>query len=225
MPPDAALTTDTARFPGQERFDNRLPSAALTRVVSTIVTIHFVLIGLSYFSTVAASTIQNRMLDAFRPYLAIMHFDADGMPLCFTTSDRSEKTHLLQQATQTRTQTDDDWNKIDDPGLVGGDRQRRWQRYLASIAELGNNEQTALAAWLVEPLAIANPDVKVIRIVRQPDLVTTVVDDAATPPYTAAIVREQNGSIRLLQLPPPRLAAESVDARVVDARVSGGDRE
>ena len=165
------------------------------------------------------------MLDAFRPYLAIMHFDADGLPLSFATNDRSEKTHLLQQATQNRTQTDDAWKEIDNPGLVGGDRQRRWQRYLASISELGNNEQTALAAWLVEPLAIANPEVKVFRIVRQPDLVTTVVDDAAAPPYTAAIVREQNGSIRLLQLPPPRLAAESVEARAVEARASGGDRE
>ena len=209
------MPTETTNCHEQELIANPLPSPAMARVVSTIVTIHFVLIGLSYFSTVAASTIQNRMLEAFRPYLAMMHFDADGLPLCFTTSDRSEKTHLLQQATQTRIQTDDDWNKIDNPGFVGGDRQRRWQRYLASIAELGNNEQTALAAWLVEPLAIANPDVKVIRIVRQPDLVTTVVDDAASPPYTAAIVREQDGSIRLLQLPPPRLAAEA----------SGGVRE
>ena len=124
------------------------------------------------------------------------HFDADGLPLCFATSDRAEKTHLLQQAKQSHAQVDDDWIQIGDPGFVGGDRQRRWQRYLASVAELGNNEQTALAAWLVEPLAMANPDAKEFRIIRQPDLVTTVVDDAAAPPYTAAIVRQEDGSVR-----------------------------
>ena len=180
------------------------------RFISTVVVLHFFLIVLSYFSTVASSTTQVRILDAVRPYLGMTHFDADGLPLSFAVSDRSEKNHLLQQSTKSRGETEEDWTAIENSAMAGGDRQRRWQRFLAAIAELGNNEQTALAAWLVEPLAIANPEAKKIRITRQPDLMTTVVDDSASAPYAAAIVRQANGSVRLLQLPPPRMAAESV---------------
>jgi len=186
-----------------------LPSLATARIVSTVVVVHFFLISLSYSSTVASSTTQVRILDAIRPYLGMTHFDADGLPLSFAVSDRSEKNHLLQQSTKSRGETEEDWTAIENSAMAGSDRQRRWQRFLAAIAELGNNEQTALAAWLVEPLAIANPEAKKIRITRQPDLMTTVVDDSASAPYAAAIVRQENGSVRLVQLPPPRMAAKS----------------
>lgn len=208
--PPIPLRADSPQFELQVSNGPSLPSPAMAWGISTIIVVHFFLVGLSYFSTVASSSTQNLMLGTVRPYLGITHFDADGVTFCFATSDRSEKNHLLQQSSKSRGETEDDWTMVESPGMVGGDRQRRWQRFLAAVAELGNNEQTALAAWLVEPLAIAQSEAQSIRITREPDLMTTVVDDAAAPPYAAAIVRQDDGSARLVQVPPPRLAAEPI---------------
>jgi hypothetical protein len=186
-----------------------LPPAGLRRVLAGVVAVHFVLIGISYLSGVAPSSLQARIVDLSRPYLAVLHLEADGVALNLATSTPKEKTHLLEQATVARPDFDS-WTAFEIPGLKGGDRQRRWQRYLAGVAELGDNEQAAVAAWLVEPLAERHLDATFLRIARVPDLMTTVVDDTAAPPYTAAILRESNGPVRVVLVPAQRLASPPV---------------
>jgi hypothetical protein len=193
-----------------------LPSLWKARILSWLVVLHFLLIGLSYLSFVAPSMIQARMLDFWRPYLAILHLDADGVPLLFSDASKAEKTHRLLKSPTERSADDGDWKEIESQGIVGGDRQRRQQRWLALLAELGENEKGALAAWLIEPIALTNATAQRIRITREPDLMTTTVDDATPPPYTGVVVRDATGSVRMVQSPPSRLAAPVVKAPVVE---------
>lgn len=151
---------------------------------------------------------QVRLLDAFRPYLAAMHFDADYVPLSLAASSPTEKTHVLMQTTSL-TPEDGDWIPIAGPGIAGGERQRRWQRLLAAAAELSEDQQGDLVAWLAEPIASDYPKATQIRIQRQPDLMSTTADDAAPVPYRASIVRERDQPLRLVQVPPQRFTAPS----------------
>jgi len=195
-----------------------MPAPWVARVIMAWLVLHFSLIALAYTSSIAASSVQLRILDLFRPYLAITHLDSDGTPLLFSDSSPSEKTHLISEATSKEPETEDDWLAIGQSesngglmgGIAGGDRQRRWQRFLATLAELGEKEQGAMAAWFIEPIAVARTDVQKFKITREPDLMTTVVDDNASPPYTVAIVRQDGQGPRLVQAAPKRLASPAI---------------
>lgn len=189
-----------------------LPPTWLIRPLSVFAALHLFLIGLTYFSVVSPSTLQVRALAIFRPYLSAFHFDADGAAFNVATSLPKEKAHLLEQSREVRPDIDS-WEMVDVPGIAGSDRQRRWQRFLSGIAELGENEQSAIAAWLVEPLAIVHGDAKFLRIRRMPDLMTTVVDDTAAPPYTAAVLRDADSAVRVVLVPAQRLASPAVNAK------------
>ncbi|MGV3483678.1 MAG: hypothetical protein ACO1RT_04595 [Planctomycetaceae bacterium] len=187
----------------------RCPSPRLTTLLSIAIAAHFTLIGISYLSTVAASSVQADLLATFGPYLGAAHLDAEQIPLTLSSDSASEKTHQLLQTRSLRP-GDEDWTSIASPGIRGGDRQRRWQRLLAATAELGENEEGILAAWLMLPIAQRYPDATQIRIDREPDITTMPTDTAAASPYRASIVRD-NGSVRLVQVPPSRLTAPSTE--------------
>lgn len=197
-----------------------MPRPWLVRVLLAWLVLHFSLIALSYTSSIAASSVQVRILDAFHPYLAITHLDADGTPLLFSDSTSSEKMHLLSEASSVKPETEDDWITVGQSdtesslmgGIAGGDRQRRWQRFLATLAELGEKEQGALIAWFMEPIAMSRTQAQQLRITREPDLMTTVVDDDAPPPYTVAIVRQDGKGPRLVQAAPKRLASPAIQS-------------
>jgi hypothetical protein len=186
-----------------------LPSTWLRWTLAAFLPIHFGLIGTSYLSSIAPSSVQARLVEFARPYLAALHLEADGVSLNLATSAAKEKTHVLEQAVDLRPDVES-WSALPTTGFAGGDRQRRWQRYLAGVSELGDNEQSAIAAWLVEPLAERYVDAKYLRITRVPDLMTTVVDDNAAAPYTAAVLREADSPVRVVLVPAQRLASPSV---------------
>jgi hypothetical protein len=190
-----------------------LPSPWIRKLILGAVGLHLCLVATSYASSIGASDFQTRALALFRTYLSIFHFDADGVTLAFSDSSASEKTHRWSTSTSTRPDSEDQWNPANDPasaltmGFAGGDRQRRVQRLLAAIARLGENEQGTLAAWLVTPIAKMQPEANFVRITREPDLMTNVVEDSASPPYVAAIIRSQDQPPRPIQSAPKRLAS------------------
>lgn len=195
------------------------PPLWAARLVSTWTFFHFALIAISYASIVAPSVMQQRIINAFGPYLAIAHWDADDALLSFSDASPSEKTHVLSTSSAVSPETEEDWNNLAPEltdtrsrgGVKGGDRQRRWQRFLSTVAELGEREQGGLVAWLIQPVAQLQPTATHLRITRESDLMTTVVDDSAPPPYLAAIVRESNQPPRLIQAAPKRLASPAIN--------------
>ena len=187
-----------------------VPSERSVKVLSTLVLVHLFLVFSSYLATVAPSGLQTRVLDFARPYLAAFHFDADGVPLNLATNAVAEKTHELEKTVAETPRNDGDWKPVDPTLLAGGDRARRWQRFLATIAQMGDNQMPSLAATLIEPLAVAQSDATHLRVTRQGDLMTTVVDDSAPPPYTTAILRGDNNAVRFVLVPAKRLASPSI---------------
>ncbi len=175
-----------------------------------LIPLHFVVVGLSYLSLVAPSNLHTQVVDVARPYLMLLHLDAEGSILSFSTDAKAEKTHRLQQTESTPADRESIWTDVLEPGFVGADRQRRWQRLLVTIAQVSEADQAALAGRLIEPIAMMNPAAGALRIVREPDLMTNVVDDAAEPPYTVAILRSDDSAVRLVRVPSRRMAAESV---------------
>lgn len=188
----------------------RGPSEQTVKVLSALVLGHLFLVFSSYLATVAPSGLQTRVLDFARPYLAAFHFDADGVPLNLATNAVAEKTHELEKAVAKTPGNDGDWKPVNPSLHAGGDRARRWQRFLATIAQMGDNQMPSLAALLVEPLAVAQSDATYLRVTRQGDLMTTVVDDSAPPPYTTAILRSDNNAVRFVLVPAKRLASPPV---------------
>jgi hypothetical protein len=183
------------------------PSERTVKVVSTLVLVHLFLVFSSYLATVAPSGLQTRILDLARPYLAAFHFDADGIPLNLATNAVAEKAHELEKAVAQPLGGNVEWDPINPSVLAGGDRARRWQRFLTTIAQMGDNQLPSLAAILIEPLAVEHSDATHLRVTRQADLMTTVVDDSAPPPYTTAVLRGDDNAIRFVLVPAKRLAS------------------
>jgi hypothetical protein len=90
----------------------------------------------------------------------------------------------------------------------GSERARRYQRFLAAVADLGANNQNALAGRLMLPALERDPQADWVRIIRLPNLMTNVVQDAEPSPYTAAVLRD-GGGIRLVRVAQPRLTSAS----------------
>ena len=198
----------------------------MQRILAMWATVHLAVIACSSLASIAPSSVQSRLLNVFRPYLALIHQDAEGVTLAVSRNLPAEKTHELQVLT-TKESEQEAWDSElekfadsepsptflhppveNDRGPAGGCRQRRWQRFLARVAELGEMDQAALAAWFVEPMVEQMPTVKQVRIMRLPDLMTTVVDDNAQSPYSVAVVRSAaSHEIQLLQIPAKRLVA------------------
>jgi len=204
------------------------PSPVVAGVVSAIVAVHCVVVAVGLASGVGASSLQSSLLGFARPYLSLFHASPDTFPIALATSTADEKTHLLWAANSPDPQDDNEWtdtgNATDSTlpgGSPGSDSQRRWQRYLSLVAELGEGEQGDLAARLFQRIVAAAPMVdekpaKVFRITRDPDLMTNVLDDSAPAPYVVAVLPglEASGSRqaapRLMQIAPGRLAAPTI---------------
>ena len=221
IPSQLKPTNDLTVVAGQDDNSDKLyvPAPWIAKLVMVWVMVHFVLCAISYSSSIASSGLQDRILAAFGPYMSLTHLDADGASLHFSDSSLSEKTHLISQSSFARPETEDQWTVIGANesgsklmgGYAGGDRQRRWQRLISGMAELGESDQGNVVAWLIEPIVLAEPKAKQIRITREPDLMTTVVDDAAPPAYTVSVLRQEGQQPRLIQVSPPRLTAPAID--------------
>lgn len=94
-------------------------------------------------------------------------------------------------------------------GFAGGERSRRHSRYLATVVALGMSDQNELAARLLQPIAGAYPEVDRVRVIRLPNIMTNVVQDAEPAPYAATLIREGEVT-RFVREPQPRLRAEAI---------------
>lgn len=208
------------------------PGLGAQRLMAGWATVHLAIIAFSYFASISPSSFQSRLLGICRPYLSLLHQDSESMTLAIGRNLPAEKTHEMQ-AGAGRKNGELTWDadlpkfeasdakpsflspSVDNQrGPAGGCRQRRWQRLLARLAELGEMDQAALAAWFMTPIVEQLPGAERLRIVRLPDLMTTVVDDNAASPYAVAMVRsEGTENLQLLQIPARRLVAPAVDPR------------
>ncbi len=233
--PNSPIAGNSFGQDAQSKGSTSLLSPRLQRIVAGCATVHLIVIAFSYFASTAPSSFESRLLDFCRPYLALLHQDTEGLSLAIGRNLPAEKTHEMQ-VLASQTPDVETWDSeltkyakseskagflsppVDNArGPAGGCRQRRWQRMLARMAELGELDQAALAAWFVTPLVEQLPDVEQVRIVRLPDLMTTVVDDSAAAPYSVAVVRSKKSpSLQLLQIPANRLIAPAVAPQASD---------
>jgi len=192
-----------------------LPSALFMRLASVMVLVHLAVIAIAYLAVVRSSGIQGRVVDGFAPYLATFHLapegnsadavSAEGVAFYLARGDGAERVYRLEIASGEKPD-DSQWRPATWVAEGGSERARRYQRYLAAIAELGSNDQNALAGRLILPAMQRDTDADWVRIVRLPNLMTNVVQDAEPAPYTAAILRD-GGSIRLVRVAQPRLTS------------------
>ncbi len=215
MEPISAIESDDGRPAITDRASQTpLPPLWAIRAMTTFILLHFALIAISIIATVAPSGLQGRILDGAAWYLLPTHLSADGISIDVGRGDTVEQFHRVEVG-EGPGESWVTWGAGHDPSpaiesaISGGLRQARWQRYLASVAMLGENQQSALAAWLGEPLAAELVASSAFRIVREPTLMTNVVQDSAEPPYTAAVVKDSRGVRRFVWTPPERLSAAS----------------
>jgi len=196
------------------------PNLSVRRWLGGAICLHFLLIAAGYLAVVRPSSLQTRLVDGFAAYLRVMHWvpepgaadaeaPAEGVAFFLARGAGLERSYRLQFQGGTEGQEMQWYDAPYDIGSPGSERRRRHSRFWAAIAELGLSDQNALAARLLSPIAQAYPEVKRVRIIRLPNLMTNVVQDAESPPYTASIVR-QGDSIRFVREPIPRLGSAAI---------------
>lgn len=191
------------------------PSSLVMRVVSVAVMVHLAIVAVAYLAVVRSSGVQGRLVDGFAPYLAVFHWapegnaadavSADGVAFFLARGDGSERVYRLEVARGAKPE-ESQWQPATWVVEGGSERARRYQRFLAAIAELGTNDQNALAGRLLLPALRRDAEIDWIRVTRLPNLMTNVIQDAEPPPYTAAVLRE-GGEIRLVRVAQPRLVS------------------
>jgi hypothetical protein len=192
-----------------------MPPTWVMRVVSVVVMVHLVVIAVAYLAVVRSSGVQGRLVDGFAPYLATFHLSpegnaadavaADGVAFFLARGDGAERVYRLEVASGERPD-ESAWRPAAWVVEGGSERARRYQRFLAAVADLGANDQNALAGRLMLPALERDDQADWVRIVRLPNLMTNVVQDAEPAHYTAAVLRD-GGAIRLARVAQPRLTS------------------
>lgn len=213
------------------------PAPRVALLLSGAIALHFFLILASYLAVVRPSGLQAQLVNGFAAYLRTGHWmpepgaaDAEaateGVAFFLARGDGLERSYRLQfakisegsdeteapanEAVGETDTADAEW--YDAPiarGVAGGERGRRHARYLAAVAALGLSDQNELAARLLQPIARAYPEVDRVRVIRLPNLMTNVVQDAESAPYAATLIREGEVT-RFVREPAPRLRAEAI---------------
>jgi len=212
------------------------PSPRVALLISGAIAMHFVLILASYLAVVRPSELQTRLVNGFAPYLRTLHWtpepgaaDAEaateGVAFFLARGEGLERSYRLQfsrtvkgsdapaagaDAEAEAEAGEAEW--YDAPiarGFAGGERSRRHSRYLATVVALGMSDQNELAARLLQPIAQAYPEVDRVRVIRLPNIMTNVVQDAEPAPYAATLIREGEVT-RFVREPQPRLRAEAI---------------
>ncbi|TVP94544.1 MAG: hypothetical protein EA381_19945 [Planctomycetaceae bacterium] len=211
-------TRSAVRSPGPVEVAG--PSVSVRRWLGGAICLHFLLIAAGYLAVVRPSSLQTRLVDGFAAYLRVLHWvpepgaadaeaPAEGVAFFLARGAGLERSYRLQFHGGAEGQETQWYDAPFDIGSPGSERRRRHSRFWAVIAELGLSDQNALAARLLSPIAQAYPEVNRVRIIRLPNLMTNVVQDAESPPYTASIIR-QGGSIRFVREPIPRLGSAAI---------------
>ena len=164
------------------------PTPRTMTLLSLFLVFHLLAISLSFFSVVDPSETQVRLLSLVQPYLRATRFGVDDRPIYLTHADRSEQPMRLQVA-KTFKPSEQDWRTIHPPGVPGLASSDRHHRWLATAVLLAESDQPGLVAELLLGFASDQPDIRSLRIVRLPTELTTILDDAAPPPYVARVAR------------------------------------
>lgn len=212
----AATTSPGASDTAGNAARRSLPSTLVTRIASVAVVVHLIVITVAYLAVVRSSGVQGRIVDGLAPYLATFHWApegnaadavaAEGVAFHLARGDGAERVYRLQVASGNRPDDESQWRQATWVAEGGSERARRYQRFLAAVADLGANDQNALAGRLILPALRTDTDADWVRIIRLPNLMTNVVQDAEPALYTAAILRGDEGT-RLVRVPQPRLTS------------------
>jgi len=212
----AATTSPGASDTAGNSTRRSLPSTLVTRIASVAVVVHLIVITVAYLAVVRSSGVQGRIVDGLAPYLATFHWApegnaadavaAEGVAFHLARGDGAERVYRLQVASGNRPDDESQWRQATWVAEGGSERARRYQRFLAAVADLGANDQNALAGRLILPALRTDTDADWVRIIRLPNLMTNVVQDAEPALYTAAILRGDEGT-RLVRVPQPRLTS------------------
>lgn len=164
-----------------------MPHPRLRIVISVALVAHLAAIAISFAAAVEPSQVHSRLVDLLLPYFQLTHFGADDRPVYLAHGEKSEQPHRMEW-TASDHPGENDWIPLlpaSTPGLAVSDRLHR---YLAKAASLADAEKSSVVANLIMPVVRFHPDTKLVRIIRLPTELTTIIDDAAPPPYIARVI-------------------------------------
>lgn len=165
------------------------------RLVVMAVMIHLALVFVSLIAGVAPSTLVSSINAASSPYLRATHFGVDDTPAYITHGLPNEQPLWLVGASSASVDPDPLLPKF----MGGGGADDRQQRWLGAVALLALNDQSSLIAeWLTPVLQgivasgdsnpSGDPGITLVRVIREPTLISSAETDDAPPPYAARIV-------------------------------------
>ncbi len=175
---------------------------AIARLVSIAIAIHLTAMALSFTATVEPSSFHRKLLSLLAPYQHTLHLDANQNTFYLAHGGTDEQPHRIQW-TDSLDPSGDDWKPLVPETTAGLAASDRMARFLAAAAQWSDEERSSEVAALVRPFVLKEPNAIFVRIVRLPTELTTVVDDAAPPPYVARVIRSP-GSVDLVQIKPAR---------------------
>ena len=124
---------------------------------SILIVVHLGLFVTTLSTSVLDWNVRDRLVDIATPYTAAIHLELGGRTLADASHTIADWPHRLQY----RMPNEADWQDFDP--LTGRNQVRipgfgttaRYERYLTTIAEAAQREDTATAAMLAEPLVAA----------------------------------------------------------------------
>ncbi len=197
------------------------PSTKIRTWLSVWVSIHSLAVFISFTSVVEPSSIHSRLSNLFYPYLRPAQFAADDRPVYLAHGETYEQPHLVQVTATPAGDLDaadaeSTWRTVGPDrfgGLAVSDRVARW---LSTAAMLADAEEPGMVAELLVPIAMRNPDITAVRIVRLPtDL--NLINAVPETVYVARVTRAGE-RVALIQLKEPRLSSQAVSSRPVSSR-------
>ncbi len=180
---------------------------AMKRLISVAIVVHLTTMALSFTSIVEPSSFHTRVLGLFGAYQQTLHLDADKRAFYLAHGGTNEQPHRIQW-TDSLDPSEDDWKPLVPNTTAGLAASDRMARFLSIAAQWSQEERASEVATLLRPLVLKEPNAKSVRIIRLPTGLTTVVDDAAPPPYVARVVRSAE-SVDLVQIKPARFVTTS----------------
>lgn len=131
-------------------YNGRVLSPRLRSIVSICLILHIGLFVATLSTASVDSTVRDRLLDIAMPYTAAAHIHLGDRAIADVTHSTADWRHRLEyRLGESKGWTTTDLN-LGNP--IGG--SRRFERYLTTIAETSQREDTATAAMLAEPLVV-----------------------------------------------------------------------
>ena len=202
-----------------------LPPAWVRNLLTIVALVHLFAVAISFSGVVEPSETHSLLLRLLDPYLRATHFGADDRPVYLAHGGPLEQPHRLQIS---RRGDIAKWHTIEPEGFPGLARSDRYARWISTIVSLAENDQPGLVAVLLSPeirrINQSDPEhpTEQVRIIRLPTELTTVVDDAAPPPYVARVLSRKD-RVDFIRINEDRLNAKAGPSAPSRTAPSGGD--